>query len=421
MSQTKYRLQELLPSLSAQAKSISEIEVKKRFKFLKVVAESPKSVEHKCRDEGQSPQAFYKWAKLLLKTKDIWSLKSRSRRPKRSPTQTAKRVTKRVRKLRALEPFAGPERISQDLKSLFNIDCPPSTVYNVLKREGLISVDRAKKLSKKHLKRYRRPMPGWLQMDFKYVPYRIGSTQYYQLSVIDHHSSWRFMRIYPEKSTAFVIKFLDELIEHCPFPILQIQTDNDPAFTDKFTSQIFLSTGHHQMAAWCDAHGIDHKLIPVGEKELNGKVENSHKFDDREFFSQVRCVTYEALKVHSAAYNERWNNRRATKALGWKTPVEVVDDAYVRVIALLKVMKDRFAPNAPTLTRLTATGDLVIDIKPAPSPTQKQPKKPTAVDRYLQYVDWETQRRLKSLIPLFAMSQSFTFQPKRRNAGIYSL
>ena len=153
MSALKYRLRELLPSLSSQAKSNSDVEIKTRFKLLKTVAESPKSVQRKCREEGKSQQLFYKWAKLLLKTKNILSLKSRSRRPKRSPNLTPKRIVKRVRKLRELEPFSGPERISQDLKEHFNIECPPSTVYHILKRERLITTEGAKKLTKRHLKR----------------------------------------------------------------------------------------------------------------------------------------------------------------------------------------------------------------------------------------------------------------------------
>ncbi|NDF13455.1 MAG: transposase [Proteobacteria bacterium] len=406
MSAKKYRLRELLPSLSAQAKSISDAEIKARFKLLKAVAESPQTVERKCRQEGKSKQYFHKWAKVLLKTKDILSLASRSRRPKRSPRKTPRRVVKRVRKLRELEPFSGPERISQDLKDHFNIDCPPSTVYQVLKREKLISTDGAKKLTKRHLKRYRRPLPGWLQMDFKYVPYRIAGVQFYQLSAIDHHSSWRFIRCYPEKSEAFTVKFLNELIEYCPFPIVQIQTDNDAAFTDKFTSQVYRPTGRHEMDLWCKRHGIEHRLIPVGEKELNGKVENSHKFDDREFFSQVQCLTYEALQVHSRAYNERWNMRRKTKTLGWKTPDEVVEESYVRAIAYLAVMKARYCPNQPAFGRLTEDGQWVIPIDESPAKTQNRPKRLTVVDRYLQYLNWDGNRRLKSLIALCAMSQS---------------
>ncbi len=62
------------------------------------------------------------------------------------------------------------ERISCYLKQFFNIQCPPSTVYAILKREKLITEENRKKLTKRHIKRYRRPLSGYLQMDMKYVP-----------------------------------------------------------------------------------------------------------------------------------------------------------------------------------------------------------------------------------------------------------
>jgi len=70
---------------------------------------------------------------------------------------------------------------------------------------SLISWKHSKRLTKKHLKRYRRPELGYLQMDFKYVPNRINGEQYYQLSCLDHHSSWRLVRVYPSKETGCVI------------------------------------------------------------------------------------------------------------------------------------------------------------------------------------------------------------------------
>ena len=67
---------------------------------------------------------------------------------------------------------------------------------------------------------------------------------------------------------------------------------------------------------WCNKHGIRHKLIPIGEKEINGKVENTHKQNDREYFSQIQAMDYESLQATSLGYEYNWNFRRATKTLG---------------------------------------------------------------------------------------------------------
>jgi hypothetical protein len=56
---------------------------------------------------------------------------------------------------------------------------------------------------------------------------------------VDLHSSWRFIRICPDKSTRSVLLFLDELKQKCPYPIVEIQTDNDTAFAlSSFVGQV---------------------------------------------------------------------------------------------------------------------------------------------------------------------------------------
>src|SRR5205814_1606755 len=120
--------------------------------------------------------------------------------------------------------------------------------------------------------------------------------------------------------------------------IIEIQTDNDAAFTDKFISHGLGVTGKHDLDLWCTKRGIIHRLIPVGVKELNGKVENTHKQDDREFFAVNDFRTFEQIELGTRGYSERWNNQRSTRALGWKTPAQVLADAFVRAYALLLFM-----------------------------------------------------------------------------------
>lgn len=398
MSDVKYQLRALLPSLSAEARKITDPEIKHRFYLLKRVAESARSVAQACRHEGKAESWFYKWAELLLKRRSLETLKPRSRRPKRSPNQTPKRISKRICKLREAEPFQGPERISQDLKDLYNIECAPSTVANVLRREGLVSQQKAKRLTKKHLKRYRRPVLGYLQMDFKYVPYLISGEQYYQLSCIDHHSSWRMIRAYPCKDTGFVLKFLNELKAECPFAIIEIQTDNDAAFTDKYTSQRGKNpSGVHAVDEWCKRNGIHHRLIPVGEKELNGKVENTHKQDDREHFSQIHPRTIKALALLTCLYNERWNERRKTKTLGWRTPLEVVIEAQVRMLAWLMALKERYQKDREPLVKLSDSGLVYLPVPKGKKPkSQTRTPRKSAVRRYLQWADWDEKNPKKA-------------------------
>jgi hypothetical protein len=71
MSEVRNRLLQLLPSLSARAKSNSEPVCKIRFGSLRRIAESRDSVELAADKLGKSHQWFYKWAKVLVATKSI--------------------------------------------------------------------------------------------------------------------------------------------------------------------------------------------------------------------------------------------------------------------------------------------------------------------------------------------------------------
>jgi transposase InsO family protein len=406
MSKLKIQLKVILPGLSEQANHNRNPEVKFRLYALKSIVESKKDVKKACEAKGVSTDFFYEWGGRLLRTRKLSSLASRSRKPKRSPTQTKKSTERKIGILRAAEPSHGPERISFYLMRLFNVVCAPSSVYNVLGRLGLVSKAERKTRSKKHLKRYTRPVPGYLQMDIKYVPYRIQGIQYYEFNAVDHHSSWRLIRGYRDKSFESLTAFLAELHRECPFAIIQIQTDNGVEFTDKYrVNTDGLPTGNHPLDQWCLRRQIEHKLIPIGVKELNGKVENTHGFDDREFYSQNPngFKNYEALERNLRGWNHRWNSQRHTRKLSWRTPDEVLNFAYVGYLVFLLNWSER----SQSLARLTADGVFELPI-PKPTPTARKIKKArrlTALDRYLAWIEGERKKSLKSIIAVPAMSQ----------------
>lgn len=416
MSLLKNQLRVLLPKLSKEANANQDKEVKRHLYLIKAVAGSEKSIKHVCETRGVSTDQFYLWARRLLKSKKLESLSSRSRRPKRSPKQTRKRIERKILSLRRAEPAHGPERISFDLMRLFKIICKPSTVYNVLKRLKLISDSYRKKLNKRHHKRYRRSLPGYMQMDVKYVPYRINGAQYYEFNIVDHCTTWRLIRLYKNIKHESLKLFLEELERECPFTIFEIQTDNGNEFTDKYRGRLEAS-GQHPLDQWCTEKEILHRLIPIGQKELNGKVENTHKQDDREFYARGESKSYENLELQMRSYNERWNTQRATKALGWKTPMQCIDLAVVRAAAYLELIRMKYAAEVKPTYQLDKAGNAYLPLpEPKPLPRKdKKPKKVDYVDRYLQWHDWDQKNRLKAFIPMPVMSQNFSARCRRQS------
>ena len=48
----------------------------------------------------------------------------------------------------------------------------------------------------------------------------------YIYNFVDHTSNWSYKRAYKSANPNSTIDFMKKVVEHCPFPILSIQTDN---------------------------------------------------------------------------------------------------------------------------------------------------------------------------------------------------
>ena len=400
MPQTKIKLRAelrlMIPRLAPEANQLKDSEARSRWMKLRKIVLSPKTIASACADCGVSVDFFNKWGKRLVSLRRLKGLFTKSKKPHRSPNKTKPRVEKQILKIRRAEPYLGPERITDTALKLFELSVAPSTVFAVLRRAKVVGKKIAERLTKKHTKRYRRFLPGYLQMDFKYVPYKVEDKQYYQLSCVDHHSSWRLIRCFRNKDVKSVLIFLDELIAVCPFSIIELQTDNDTAFTDKFSSQIGV-TGEHAVDLWCAKQEINHRLIPVGVKELNGKVENTHKQDDREFYAVNFFTSYESIAKSTKGYNDRWNNQRRTKVLGWLTPSQTIELSYVKTLALMLFIKNE---GNTAFYKLDAQGDAYIPI-PKPVKVAKlkiKTRKKSSVDKYLDYLEWADKNKYRCII-----------------------
>ena len=411
MSALKLQLKLILPKLSKEANANQNREIKRHLYLLKAVCASTKSVKQVCESRGVSTDQFYVWGNRLLKAKTLLSLLPWSRKPKRSPRQTKKRIERKILALRKAEPSHGAERISFDLLRLFKIVCAPMTVYNVLKRLKLISKKHSLSLTKRHHKRYRRPLPGYMQMDVKYVPYKVNGDQFYEFNAVDHCTTWRCARVYKNLTYDCLVAFLGELEMYCPFPIFEMQTDNGMEFTDKYRNGRLTPSGKHPLDLWCKEKGIKHRLIPIGQKELNGKVENTHKQDDREFYAGEKRKSFEALERQMRGYIGRWNSLRATKALGWKTPEQSLEHAYVRAASWIMYLREQYSPQSKAALGMTKAGDVYFPIPKPPARKREKSKRITQVDRYLLWHEWDRKKNLKAFLPLPVMSQIFSLRP----------
>ena len=159
------------------------------------------------------------------------------------------------------------------------------------------------------------------QMDVKVVPTNCYTgtipDKFYQYTVIDEASRERFIYPYKEQSSYSTIDFVKRAIIYFGYKPQIIQTDNGSEFTHiKKTNKI------HPLDRLLNSLNIQHKLIKPRTPRHNGKVERSHRNDQKRFYSYLKFYSYNDLLIQMKAYLKRSNNI-PMQSLNWLTPLEV--------------------------------------------------------------------------------------------------
>ncbi len=198
------------------------------------------------------------------------------------------------------------------------------------KRIGLGTPNKDKKAPRTNLGRYPElSYPGEkVQVDVKEVPYnclkgklRLDGKHLYQWTAIDECTRIRFVYGFEEHTPENTVKFLKMLRKEFPFPIKAIQTDNGTEFTYKFISDAEKSPVDKLLAEW----GIEHVLIPPRTPWHNGKVERSHRNDQRYFYDWEKFGSVEELNRKLKVHLE-WSNNKTMRTLGRKSPVQLLQE-----------------------------------------------------------------------------------------------
>ena len=164
-----------------------------------------------------------------------------------------------------------------------------------------------------------------IQVDVKVVPRRCiadPELRLFQYTAIDEFTRLRFLAAYPEQSTHSSADFLKKLVKWFArrgIRVECIQTDNGFEFTNRFSnSRKDLPTLFESTAANL---AIRHKLIRPYTPRHNGKVERSHREDQKRFYSSRSFFSLEDFAKQLAVHNRRSNNF-PMRPLAWLSPSE---------------------------------------------------------------------------------------------------
>lgn len=256
-----------------------------------------------CRRCGISRPTLRKWWRRYQAEGEA-GLRDRSRRPHASPgRKVLAQQEELILRLRREHRF-GIKRLRNELARRHGLRLALDTIHKVLVRHGENRLERPR-LRRKGSKRYSRPVPGdRVQMDTcKIAP------GLYQYTAIDDCSRFQVLGLYPDRTAASTLAFLDRVAAGMPFPLQRVQTDRGGEF--------FAYEVQDRLRERCIKFRPNRPRSP----HLNGKVERVQRTAREEFWSTLDPKGSEApdrLEAWRAFYNQQ----RSHSALGGKTPVE---------------------------------------------------------------------------------------------------
>lgn len=266
-------------------------------------------VSRASRKYNRPRSSIYFWLSRYDGT--IESLANRSKRPHAHPNQHTEAELKLIRDMHRRNPRLGLIDLWCRLRERGYARCPES-LYRVLKRMGAFS-ELPNKQPYKPKPYEQMTYPGQrVQIDVKVVPRACcpNGQRLFQYTAIDEFSRLRYLAAYEEQSTYSSADFLKKtyaFFKKQGFITECVQTDNGFEFTNRFNSNQRPSCTLFEKTA-ADL-GIRHKLIRPYTPRHNGKVERSHREDQRRFYNSHRFFSLADFDAQLAVHRRASNNR----------------------------------------------------------------------------------------------------------------
>ena len=270
-----------------------------------------------------SRKTLYKWLKRYDGT---WqSLVEQSRRPHSSPRAHTAEEIRQIRRLAKKHNWEDLILAYQEMREKYGY----MRSYGGFKR--IVSKLKAAKGNKKRKGRKNKPYqraeyPGQkVQVDVKFVPEMciVDGRKYYQFTAVDECTRWTYRQMYDEHSTYSAEEFLISLIQHCPFPICEIQTDNGTEFTKALISND--PNDKSLFESKLEEYQIKYHRIRIATPRHNGKVERQHRIDQQRFYNHLRMFSLEDGRKQLSVYQKK-SNDYIKHCLGLRSPNQVLED-----------------------------------------------------------------------------------------------
>ena len=302
-------------------------------------------VQRAAADCRTTPASIYRWIKLYKDGGEkIEALASKSRRPKGHPNSHTETEIKLIKDMRRRNPNIGLQDLWIKLRER-GYTRTQAGLVKALKHLKLSTNPKTKRspTCKKNKPYEQMSHPGQrVQIDVKYVPKeclspefmeKYGNTELYQYTAIDEYSRYRILCGYREHNTYSSSLFLCQVVsafKALGIEVECVQTDNGPEFTKAFHAKD--KNNHSMFEATAKHLGVKLKRIKPHTPKHNGKVERSHREDQKLFYSEIirlnHLIVDEEDFKRKLSRHQRKTNNRPMRPLSYMSPKQYLDQYF---------------------------------------------------------------------------------------------
>ena len=211
-------------------------ELRARFKFIVLDYAKHADITKACGEFKVPRSSFYCWKKRYDE-ESYSGLYPKKPTQKSHPRMTPPAVVEKILNIRK-EYQLGPLRIKYYLDRYHGIDISESTIYRVLRENGVNHLLKTASRRSIHTKRYAKSVPGHhVQVDVKFLKLKDAtgkSIRRYQYTAIDDATRIRTLQIYEKHNQDCAIKLIDYVIERFPFRLSMVRMDRGHEFQARF-------------------------------------------------------------------------------------------------------------------------------------------------------------------------------------------
>ena len=218
-----------------------------------------------------------------------------------------------------------------------------SALHRCLARHGISRLPHDENTSSKR-KPFKETKIGYVHIDS--AQFRSAEGKTHMFLAIDRVSKFVYVEFHATAEMATGGAFMRSVVAAFPYQIHTVLTDNGVAFTKNASTK--WDGMRHVFDRACDEHGIEHRLTKPYHPWTNGQAERMNRTVKDATTKMVHYETTQALCAHVLAFVAAYNFAKHLKALQWRTPFQIICNAWKTDPASFKINPHHLTPGLYT-------------------------------------------------------------------------